>query len=117
MSFLFDDGYYKIGKNGVSPFQNMHFHLASAMLGLVGQPRLQKYVQKQVGATGALSGTATNLVASAVVSPIYVFVTNPLSRLEVITTASPYGHPTHWLIRAQASYAARASASPRPSSR
>ena len=31
-----------------------------------------------------LSGTATNLVASAVVSPIYVFVTNPLSRLEVI---------------------------------
>ena len=27
MSFLFDDGYYKVGKNGVSPFQNMHFHL------------------------------------------------------------------------------------------
>ena len=77
MSFLFDEGYYRVGKNGVSPFQNMHFHL-------VGQPRLQKYVQKQVGATGALSGTATNLVASAVVSPIYVFVTNPLSRLEVI---------------------------------
>ncbi|CAH0366990.1 unnamed protein product [Pelagomonas calceolata] len=62
----------------------MGHSLASAMLGLVGQPRLQKYVQKQVGATGALSGTATNLVASAVVSPIYVFVTNPLSRLEVI---------------------------------
>ena len=41
MSFLFDDTYYKVGKNGVSPFQNMHFHL-------------------------------------------YVFVTNPLSRLEVI---------------------------------
>ena len=27
MSFLFDEGYYKVGKNGVSPFQNMHFHL------------------------------------------------------------------------------------------
>ena len=27
MSFLFDDTYYKVGKNGVSPFQNMHFHL------------------------------------------------------------------------------------------
>ena len=26
MSFLFDDTYYKVGKNGVSPFQNMHFH-------------------------------------------------------------------------------------------
>ena len=23
MSFLFDDTYYKVGKNGVSPFQNM----------------------------------------------------------------------------------------------
>jgi hypothetical protein len=62
----------------------MGHSLASALLGLVGQPRLQKYVQKQLGATGSLSGTATNLVASAVVSPIYVFVTNPLSRLEVI---------------------------------
>merc|ERR1711990_1289616 len=29
-------------------------------------------------------GSATNLVASAIVSPIYVVVTNPLSRLEVI---------------------------------
>merc|ERR1712070_711849 len=33
---------------------------------------------------GNLSGSATNLVASSVVSPIYVVVTNPLSRLEVI---------------------------------
>ena len=57
--------------------------LASAVLGLVGQPRLQKWVQKEVGATG-MFGLGTNLVASAVVSPIYVIVTNPLSRLEVI---------------------------------
>ena len=62
----------------------MGHSLASAMLGLVGQPRLQKWVQKEVGATGAVSGSVTNLVASAVVSPIYVVVTNPLSRLEVI---------------------------------
>ena len=27
MSFLFDQSYYQVGKNGVSPFQNMHFHL------------------------------------------------------------------------------------------
>ena len=26
MSFLFDQSYYQVGKNGVSPFQNMHFH-------------------------------------------------------------------------------------------
>lgn len=57
---------------------------ASAVLGLVGQPQLQKYVQKQVGQSGVVSGSVTNLIASAVVSPIYVVVTNPLSRLEVI---------------------------------
>ena len=34
----------------------MGHSLASAMLGLVGQPRLQKYVQKELGATGSLSG-------------------------------------------------------------
>jgi len=38
----------------------------------------------QVGASGYLGQSGTNLVASAVVSPIYVVVTNPLSRLEVI---------------------------------
>merc|ERR1719460_910737 len=62
----------------------MGHSLASAVLGLVGQPRLQKWVQKEIGAKSSLSGSATNLVASAVVSPIYVVVTNPLSRLEVI---------------------------------
>merc|ERR1719238_1444674 len=62
----------------------MGHSLASAILGLVGQPRLQKWVQKEVGAKGSLSASATNLVASAVVSPIYVVVPNPLSRLEVI---------------------------------
>jgi len=62
----------------------MGHSLASAVLGLVGQPKLQKYVQQQIGQSGQMSGSATNLVASAVVSPIYVVVTNPLSRLEVI---------------------------------
>ena len=62
----------------------MGHSLASAVLGLVGQPRLQKWVQKEVGSTGYFGQSGTNLVASAVVSPIYVIVTNPLSRLEVI---------------------------------
>merc|ERR1719502_1855525 len=62
----------------------MGHSLASAILGLVGQPKLQKWVQKEIGATGLLGKSATNLVASAIVSPIYVIVTNPLSRLEVI---------------------------------
>jgi hypothetical protein len=62
----------------------MGHSLASAVLGLVGQPRLQKWVQKELGASGQFGKSTTNLVASAVVSPIYVVVTNPLSRLEVI---------------------------------
>merc|ERR1740138_1375971 len=62
----------------------MGHSLASAMLGLVGQPKLQKWVQKELGDKTSLGQMATGLVASAVVSPIYVAVTNPLSRLEVI---------------------------------
>jgi len=62
----------------------MGHSLASATLGLVGQPRLQKYIQKEVGEKTNLGRSATGLIASAVVSPIYVVVTNPLSRLEVI---------------------------------
>ena len=56
----------------------------SAILGLVGQPKLQKYIQNELGSKTNLGQTATNLVASSIVSPLYVIVTNPLSRLEVI---------------------------------
>jgi hypothetical protein len=62
----------------------MGHSLASATLGLVGQPRLQKWVQKEIGSTGQFGASSTNFISSAVVSPIYVVVTNPLSRLEVI---------------------------------
>lgn len=62
----------------------MGHSLASALLGLVGQPRLQKYIQKELGNNTSLGRAGTGLIASAVVSPIYVFITNPLSRLEVI---------------------------------
>jgi len=66
----------------------MGHSLASAVLGLVGQPRLQKYIQSELGQNTSLGRTATGLVASAIVSPIYVVVTNPLSRLEVIMQTS-----------------------------
>jgi len=67
---------------GTVPLMGHSF--ASAVLGLVGQPKLQKFIQKEVGASGYFGQSGTNLIASAVVSPIYVVVTNPLSRLEVI---------------------------------
>jgi len=66
----------------------MGHSLASALLGLVGQPKLQKYIQTELGSKTGLGQFATGLVASAAVSPIYVGVTNPLSRLEVIMQTS-----------------------------
>lgn len=66
----------------------MGHSLASATLGLVGQPRLQKYIQTELGNNTGMGRSATGFVASAVVSPIYVVVTNPLSRLEVIMQTS-----------------------------
>ena len=62
----------------------MGHSLASATLGLVGQPKLQKYIKKELGTKTQLGSSMTGLISSAVVSPIYVAVTNPLSRLEVI---------------------------------
>lgn len=69
----------------------MGHSLASATLGLVGQPKLQKYIQTELGTKTQLSGFATGLIASSVVSPIYVAATNPLSRLEVIMQTSAIG--------------------------
>jgi hypothetical protein len=71
---------------GTVPLMGHSF--ASAIIGLVGQPRLQKYIQNELGAKTNLGQSMTNLVASSVVSPIYVIVTNPLSRLEVIMQTS-----------------------------
>jgi len=70
---------------GTIPLMGHSF--ASAALGLVGQPKLKKWVQKQLGSTG-LGNVVIGLVASAVVSPIYVALTNPISRLEVIMQTS-----------------------------
>jgi len=66
----------------------MGHSLASALLGLVGQPKLQKYVKEEIGAKTQISGFFTGLIASSLVSPIYVVITNPLSRLEVIMQTS-----------------------------
>jgi len=66
----------------------MGHSLASATTGLVGQPQLQKWITKKLEVNTSLGGSATNLISSAVVSPIYVIITNPLSRLEVIMQTS-----------------------------
>merc|ERR1719473_970023 len=66
----------------------MGHSLASATTGLVGQPVLQKYIQKELGSKTSLGSFACNLISSACVSPIYVAMTNLLSRLEVIIQTS-----------------------------
>lgn len=75
----------------------MGHSLASATTGLVGQPQLQKYIEKKLTDRSSdslftVSKSAANFIASSLVSPIYVLMTNPLSRLEVIMqTASVKG--------------------------
>ena len=66
----------------------MGHSLASALLGLVGQPKLQKHIQNKLSSETSFSTLTTGLIASSIVSPIYVGVTNPLSRLEVIMQTS-----------------------------
>ncbi len=66
----------------------MGHSLASATTGLVGQPELEKYIRKELGAKTSMGQFGTGLVASSLVSPIYVLMTNPLSRLEVIMQTS-----------------------------
>lgn len=65
----------------------------SAMLGLVGQPKLQKHIMNKLSQTNdtlfSFSKSSANVIASTLVSPIYVFCTNPLSRLEIIMQTNP----------------------------
>jgi hypothetical protein len=75
---------------GTIPLMGHSF--ASAVLGIVGQPKLQKKIQKEVGTRTSLGNFAANLVASTVVTPFYVFLTNPLSRLEVIMQTASVNH-------------------------
>lgn len=71
---------------GTVPLMGHSF--TSAILGLVGQPKLQKNIQSYIGANSTLGQSACNFISSAIVSPIYVIATNPLSRLEVIMQTS-----------------------------
>jgi len=45
MSFIFDDSYYKVGKNGVSPFQNMAAYLGGSAIQTVGDNPVTAYRQ------------------------------------------------------------------------
>jgi hypothetical protein len=67
---------------------------ASASTGLIGQPKLQKIIQHKLSVSEpnsifSLTKSSANLIASALVSPIYVIITNPLSRIEVIMQTNP----------------------------
>ncbi len=66
----------------------MGHSLASATTGLVGQPQLERHIREKIGKNTNLSSLTTGLISSAIVSPIYVIMTNPLSRLEVIMQTS-----------------------------
>jgi len=70
----------------------MGHSLASATTGLVGQPQLQKWIKERLQESSLNIGQfATGLISSALVSPIYIVITNPLSRLEVIMQTNAIG--------------------------
>lgn len=72
---------------GTTPLMGHSF--ASATTGLVGQPELQKWIQyKLLDSNSGVGQFGANLISSAAVSPIYILMTNPLSRLEVIMQTS-----------------------------
>ena len=69
----------------------MGHSLASATTGLVGQPQLEQYIKRNLEGSsipGSENQFVRGLIASSIVSPIYVVMTNPLSRLEVIMQTS-----------------------------
>lgn len=70
----------------------MGHSLASALLGLAGQPKLMAYIQHRLNSDTSLGKAASNLIASCCISPIYVIVTNPLTQIEtILQTASLTG--------------------------
>ena len=77
---------YKPLFRGTIPLMGHSF--ISATLGLVGQPKLQKKIENIFNSNTGLSSFTSNLLSSTIVSPIYVILTNPLSRLEVIMQTS-----------------------------
>lgn len=69
--------------------------LVGASTGLIGQPKLQKRIHEMLEDPDdrhkifSFSKSGANLAASMITSPIYVLLTHPLSRLEVIMQTSP----------------------------
>jgi hypothetical protein len=66
----------------------MGHSLVSTTLGLVGQPKLTKHIKRELGAKTRLKKSLIGLASSIIISPIYVVLTNPFSRLEVIMQTS-----------------------------
>ena len=93
-SYLY--GNFKPLFRGTTPL--MAHSVASATTGLIGQPKLQKMIQEKLSTSDSnsmfsFSKSTANLIASACVSPIYIVMTNPISRLEVIMQTNPICHP------------------------
>ena len=72
---------------GIVP--HMGHSVISSLLGLCGQPLLQKYIAKQFEANCNIGEFGSNILASCCVSPIYVVLTNPITRMEVMMQTAP----------------------------
>ena len=78
MSFLFDDNYYKVGKSGISPFQNLCAYLGGSAIQTVGDNPVTAYRQLVQQYAKNLDGvTVDPKVASAEANA--VFLRSPIS--------------------------------------
>jgi hypothetical protein len=74
--------YFRPLLRGFTPLLGHSF--ISTSLALVGQPKMQSKLETTLKNTGIEKRFICNLLASTIISPIYVTLTNPLARMEVI---------------------------------
>lgn len=78
---------YKPFFRGLVP--HMSHSVISGCLALCGQSQLQKMISRKIKTKSFLGEITSNLLSSCLISPIYVILTNPLSRIEtMIQTAT-----------------------------
>lgn len=63
--------------------------MISGCLALSGQSKLQKIISRKIRTKSFLSEMTSNLLSSCLISPIYVILTNPITRIETIIQTAP----------------------------
>ena len=80
--------------------------MVSALLGLSGQPILQAKIETHLGENTTLGKHSANIIASAIVSPFYVIISNPVNIIENKLMSHPISEKRMTLQTAMKEYSA-----------